>query len=93
MLRLLGQAQLQRAELQVDLPDAAAGYLLALRGLRGDWVSREELAALLWPQASAQDGQRNLRVNFNRLRERLQTRGAAAARATERRRVCWLPGR
>lgn len=91
-LSLLGQAQLKQGDLRADLPDAAPSYLLALLGVRADWVTREELAALLWPQASLQDGQRNLRVNLNRLRVRLDTWGAAAGLATERRRVRWLPG-
>ena len=71
----------------VDLPDALPGYLLAVLGARGDWVLREELAALFWPEASAQEAQRNLRVNLNRLRAPLKAWGIEAALVAERRRL------
>ncbi len=91
-LQLVGTAQLRWGGFCAELPDAAAGYLLAVLGTRGDWVEREELAALFWPQASAEDAQRNLRVNLNRLRDRLANWGVADALASERRRLRWLPG-
>lgn len=70
-----------------DLPDALPGYLLAYLGARGDWVLREEPAALLWPDAAAEEAQHNLRVNLNRLRTLLKGWGLADALLAERRRL------
>lgn len=91
-LQLCGRAQLRCGALTVDLPDAVPGYLLACLGARGDWMLRDELTALFWPEAAPLDGQRSLRVNLNRLRDRLAHWGAAEAMSCERRRVRWLPG-
>jgi predicted ATPase/DNA-binding SARP family transcriptional activator len=98
-LQLLGRSRLCPAgvadadlALGSDLPDTATGYLLAVLGARGDWMARDELAALFWPEAPTKDAQRNLRVNLNRLRDRLGSWGAAHALASERRRLRWLPG-
>jgi predicted ATPase/DNA-binding SARP family transcriptional activator len=106
-LQLMGAARLHQAlppgeqpqdatsqpdGLATDLPDTATGYLLAVLGTRSDWVAREELAALFWPEAAPEDAQRNLRVNLNRLRDRLHEWGVADALASERRRLRWLPG-
>lgn len=91
-LQLLGGARLQHGAFSVDLPDAAAGYLLAVLGARGDWVAREELAVLFWPEADSKSAQRNLRVTLNRLRDKLAEWGVAPALASERSRLCWQPG-
>lgn len=91
-LQLCGTARLRWDLLTVDLPDSAGGYLLACLGARGDWVLRDELVALFWPDVSAVNGQRSLRVNLNRLRDRLQGWGVSWALVSERRRIRWLPG-
>lgn len=91
-LQLLGTARLQHRGLVQELPDVALGYLLAVLGARGDWVAREELAALFWPEAAGEDAQRNLRVTLNRLVQRLQDWGGAELLVRERRRLRWLPG-
>lgn len=70
-----------------ELPDALPGYLLAYLGARGDWVAREELATLLWPDAPAEQAQHNLRVNLNRLRGLLQSWGIDEGLVAERRRL------
>lgn len=70
-----------------ELPDALPGYLLAYLGARGDWVARDELAALLWPDAGPEQAQRNLRVNLNRLRGLLKRWGFDEQLVAERRRL------
>ncbi|HRD97861.1 MAG TPA: hypothetical protein PLA97_15840, partial [Rubrivivax sp.] len=67
-LQLLASPCLFQGPQRHDLPDSVPGYLLVFLGARGDWVLREELAALLWPQADEASAQHNLRVNLNRLR-------------------------
>lgn len=91
-LRLLGRAGVTRGGAWFDIPDVLPGYLLAYLGARGDWVARDELAALFWPEAGSEDAQRNLRVTLNRLRDRLLAWGLADGLASERRRLRWLPG-
>jgi DNA-binding SARP family transcriptional activator/Tfp pilus assembly protein PilF len=92
-LQLLGPARLLRPGAPpVDLPDGAVGYLLALLGERGDWVTRDEVTALFWPEATAADAQRSLRVTLNRLRDRLAAWGASQVLLSEHRRLRWLPG-
>jgi predicted ATPase/Tfp pilus assembly protein PilF/DNA-binding SARP family transcriptional activator len=91
-LQLLGRACLHHGGSIHDLPDVLPASLLAYLGARGDWVTREELAALFWPDAAPEDAQRSLRVSLNRLREKLQAWGAEAALESERRRVRWQPG-
>ena len=91
-LQLLGAARLCHGGTAQELPDVAIGYLLALLGTRGDWVARDELAAMFWPEASGETSQRNLRVMLNRLGQRLVDWGVSDALARERRRLRWLPG-
>src|SRR5262245_49368409 len=86
-LLLLGTPQLVRGEGVHALPDSLPGYLVALLAHRNDWVPREQLATLLWPDATEEEAQRNLRVNLNRLRPHLRTWGIEDAFLAERRRL------
>lgn len=86
-LLLLGAPQLVRGEGVYALPDSLPGYLVAFLAHRGDWVPREHLATLLWPDATEEEAQHNLRVNLNRLRPHLRTWGIEAALLAERRRL------
>jgi hypothetical protein len=86
-LFLLGACFLQRGSERFDLPDTLPGYLLTYLGARADWVAREHLAVLFWPDAAEIEAQRNLRVNLNRLRGLLAGWGVEALLAAERRRV------
>jgi predicted ATPase/DNA-binding SARP family transcriptional activator len=86
-LRLLGSAQVQRGAQWLHLPDALPGYLVAFLATRGDWVLRDELAALLWPNAGQTEAQNNLRVNLTRLRPHLARWGLDAGFVSERRRL------
>lgn len=71
-LQLLASPCLWRGPVRHDLPDSLPGYLLVFLGARGDWVLRDEVATLLWPQADEAAAQHNLRVNLNRLRPLLR---------------------
>jgi len=86
-LTLLGPPRLLTGRGPVDVPDSLPGYLLAYLGARSDWVLRDELAALLWPAAAADEAQHNLRVNLNRLRTLLRGWGLEPALGAERRRL------
>jgi DNA-binding SARP family transcriptional activator/Tfp pilus assembly protein PilF len=70
-----------------DLPDSLPGYLIAYLAWRADWLSRESLAGLLWPERTDADAQRNLRVNLHRVRSTLQLLGLDHGFEADRRRV------
>lgn len=86
-LVLPGGPHLQVGDARADLPDKLPGYLVAYLASRGDWVLREELAALPWPQATEAEAQNNLRVNLARLRPRLADWGLHEHFVAERRRL------
>lgn len=86
-LLLLGTPVLARGAVHHTLPDSLPGYLVAYLAQRGDWVSREHLATLLWPDAAQEEAQHNLRVNLNRLRPLLRSWGVEPALTAERRRL------
>src|SRR5262245_4322997 len=86
-LELLGTPRLVRGEAIYSLPDSLPGYLVAYLGFRADWVPREQVSTLLWPEASEEEAQRNLRVNLNRLRPQLRAWGIEEALVAERRRL------
>ena len=70
-----------------DVPDNLPGYLVAYLAYRGDWVSREALAGLFWPERAEDEAQHNLRANLHRVRTLLATWGQGEALQAERRRV------
>jgi DNA-binding SARP family transcriptional activator/tetratricopeptide (TPR) repeat protein len=70
-----------------ELPDSLPGYLTAYLAWRADWLSRESLAGLLWPERTDADAQRNLRVNLHRVRSTLQSLGLDHGFEADRRRV------
>lgn len=86
-LQLLASPCLWLGPVRHELPDSAAGYLVACLGARGDWVLRDELAALFWPRADEATAQHNLRVNLNRLRPLLRRWQLEAALLAEPRRL------
>lgn len=86
-LVLLGSPHLQRGGVRIDLPDALPGYLVAYLATRGDWVLREEMAVLLWPEAAEPEAQNNLRVNLTRLRLHLVRWSIESQLVAERRRL------
>lgn len=86
-LRLLGPPALCQGAAACDLPGTLPGYLIAYLGHRQDWVPREELSAVLWPQAGAAQAQHNLRANVLRAREWLASHRLGAALLAERTRL------
>lgn len=70
-----------------EVPDSLPGYLLVYLACRGEWVTRESLAALFWPARDEPEGLNNLRANLHRVRELLADWGCEPAMRTELRRV------
>ncbi len=67
-LQLFGTACWRRPGREFDLPDTLPGYLLAHLALHGDWIGRDALVGLFWPQRSDSEGLHNLRANLHRAR-------------------------
>jgi len=86
-LHLFGPPHLRCNELRVDLPVSAPTGLLACLGTHGDWMSREQLALLFWPDAGTSDAQRLLRVTLHRARALLRPVAAEDALVGERLRL------
>lgn len=89
LLQLFGAVRWVAPPRSIELPDNLSGHLLAYLAYRGDWVSRDALAALLWPQRSDTEARHNLRANLHRVRSLLAAWPGAHAAAfdTERQRV------
>jgi predicted ATPase/DNA-binding SARP family transcriptional activator len=66
-LRLLGAPALEHAGAWVSLPFERRHQLLALLALRGGWVPRADVAALLWPEHDGPLAYANLRKALFRL--------------------------
>ncbi len=82
----LGQLVLRGVRLH-ELPDSLPGYLTAYLAWRANWLSRESLAGLLWPERTDADAQRNLRVNLHRVRGALKLLGLEHGYEADRNRV------
>ncbi|MCX8004392.1 MAG: tetratricopeptide repeat protein [Burkholderiaceae bacterium] len=88
MLYLLGAEHGWRTDGGLrPLPDTLPGWTIAYLAVNGDWIARERLCALLWPQASPAEAQHSLRMNLHRMRGLLSEWGQADALQAERRRV------
>lgn len=88
MLHLLGASPAWRdGKVAHALPNTLPGWTIAFLALHGDWVSRERLLTLLWPDAAIAEAQHNLRVDLHRARAILADWGRDAALEAERRRV------
>ncbi len=59
-LRLLGVPARDTADGTYELPAGQATHLASALALRGDWVARDELASLFWPDVAAPRGRHNL---------------------------------
>jgi DNA-binding SARP family transcriptional activator len=70
-----------------DVPDNLPGYLVTYLAYRGEWVSREALAGLFWPERAEDEAQHNLRANLHRVRSLLAGWGQGEALQADRRRV------
>ena len=87
VLRLLGPPQWNLPGVQHDLPNTLPGWTIAFLAVQGDWVARDRLLALLWPDATTAEAHHSLRVNLHRARIVLAAWGVAEALETERKRV------
>ncbi|MBT9490187.1 MAG: AAA family ATPase [Rubrivivax sp.] len=86
-LVLLDVPHLRRGPERIDLPSNVPGHLLAYLALRADWVTREALAGLFWPDRPEPEAQHNLRVNLHRMKKLLDSWGLAERLHGELRRV------
>lgn len=69
MLHVLGPSPVWRHDGAAHaLPNILPGWIVAFLAVQGDWVARERLLALLWPDAASADAQHSLRVNLHRVR-------------------------
>ena len=83
-LHLLDAPSLEGVGGRFGLPSSVPGVLLAYLGQRGDWVGRDTLQALFWPEASTGDVQHNLRVALHRARQWLQQASADLQREAKK---------
>ena len=83
-VRLLGGAELEGQPPLRFLPERRF-RLLAYLALRADWVSRDELAALFWPDRTQEAARSNLR----KLLLEVRALGLAAARDRQRTGMRW----
>src|SRR5438128_10717912 len=66
MLKLLQTPGWFSPAQQHDLPDTLPGWLVALLAYQADWISRDRLTTVLWPDAGAAEALNNLRANLHR---------------------------
>jgi DNA-binding SARP family transcriptional activator/tetratricopeptide (TPR) repeat protein len=87
-LQLLGAPRLHLPDGTThELPNNLPGFLAAWLAAHGDWVGREALGLVFWPDMPAAQVLLNLRVNLHRLRDWLETHGLGPTLQAERRRV------
>jgi predicted ATPase/DNA-binding SARP family transcriptional activator len=87
MLYLVDTPHWSSAERRWDLPSTLPGWTIAFLALQCDWIARDRLCTLLWPDANEGDALHSLRVNLYRVRALLNSWGIAQALVAERRRV------
>src|SRR4029453_6465992 len=86
-LQLFGVARWQADGRSGHLPDNLPGYLVAYLAYRGDWVGRESLVELFWPDRQEAEALHNLRSNLHRVRRLLADWSLAHSLETEPRRM------
>ena len=69
------------------LPVTLPAALLVVLAAQGDWMTRERLAVVFWPNAAPADALHHLRVNLHRARALLSTWDQADALLAERTRL------
>lgn len=87
MLHLLQTPRWLVPGAQHDLPATLPGWIVAFLALQGDWVSRDRLLVLFWPDAGSAEAHNSLRANLHRARQLLGAWGIADQLLAERRRV------
>lgn len=86
-VRLLDTPHLLIKARRHDLPHNAPALLLACLAMHGDWLPRERLTTLFWPDAADTEAQHHLRVTLHRTKLWLQGLGLAGQLHTERSRL------
>ncbi|MFO1228519.1 AAA family ATPase [Roseateles sp.] len=69
------------------LPLTVPAALLVVLATEGGWRTREQLAAVFWPEATPEDARHHLRINLHRARSVLTAWGAPEGLEAERHRV------
>jgi len=80
-LELLGKATIFHEDTWQSIPNDKRGALLVYLALQGDWVSRDELAFVFWPDNDTKTAKANLRQVLRRTKslayaEMIETEGA-----------------
>ena len=86
-LLLFGTPCLRVAGVRHDLPDSLPGYLIVHLAYRGDWLARDAVTGLFWPDRDETAAQHNLRANLHRLRALLAAASLGDALQAERHRL------
>ncbi len=88
MLRLLTSPAWAPADSSPrSLPQTVPAALLVVLASHANWVSREQLAVIFWPDAEMATALHHLRINLHRARQLLDQWGVADALLAERSRV------
>ncbi len=86
-LQLFGVARWCGGARPSALPDNLPGYLLAYLAYRSDWIGRDTLIGLFWPDRGESVALHNLRTNLHRVRRLLSDWSVPDALAAEPRRL------
>ena len=86
-MRLLDTPHVLMGGKRHNLPHSAPALLLACLAMHGDWLPRERLMTLFWPDAADTEAQHHLRVTLHRSKLWLQGVGLAGQLHTERSRL------
>ena len=87
MLHLFDSPHWAGSQGRFDLPATLPVWTIACLVVQGDWVAREDICALFWPELGASAAQHNLRTNLYRVRALLAQWGLNQALQGERARV------
>lgn len=88
MFRLLVQPGWHVAnEPAQSLPLTVPAALLVVLATEGGWRTREQIAAVFWPEATPEDARHHLRINLHRARSMLAAWGAPEGLEAERHRM------
>lgn len=82
-LQLFGPVRWHASGSVWDVPDNLPGTIVAYLAHRGDWIGRDALAALLWPQRGDTEARHNLRANLHRVRSLLASWPGASGSALQ----------
>ena len=86
-LVLLDSPHLRHRGQRHDLPPSAPSALLVVLAVHGDWIARERITTLFWPDVREADAQHHLRVTLHRARQLAHGWGLAEQLLADRRRL------